>query len=340
MINRIVLTLLLVWGGAVRAQTDTRFIYQGVLQDVAGVTAQSYDFRVRLFDGPEEFAVEMTNALEFFGVPVLSGAFVLELDFGAVILGGPERWLQIEVRRPNAIVFGVLTPRQRVSSVPVAMVADVVDWNSLVNTPAGFADGQDDDLLASLGCGDQELLAYSAVLQAWQCIDPPVDTVRSYAGSPPIDVDNVTEVIGLNPATSPGDLLTWDGNNWIAQQPAQPPLANPSNMQPYLGINYIIALAGIYPSGNSANPFIAEIIMFGGNFAPRDWAFCNGQLLSIASNSALFSLLGATYGGDSRTTFALPDLRGRVPLHPGSGPGLTNRRLGERAGSETVSHSH
>jgi microcystin-dependent protein len=99
-----------------------------------------------------------------------------------------------------------------------------------------------------------------------------------------------------------------------------------------------------------ADPFLGEITMFGGNFAPRGWAFCDGTLLPISSNTALFSLLGTTYGGDGRTTFALPDLRGRVAMHAGSGagPGLTSRRLGERGGTteETLSlaqigsHSH
>lgn len=74
--------------------------------------------------------------------------------------------------------------------------------------------------------------------------------------------------------------------------------------------------------------------MFAGNFAPRNWAFCNGQLLSIAQNTALFSILGTTYGGDGRTTFGLPDLRGRVPVGTGAGPGLTNRTLGQKFGSE------
>jgi microcystin-dependent protein len=83
------------------------------------------------------------------------------------------------------------------------------------------------------------------------------------------------------------------------------------------------------------NPFIGLICMFGGNFAPRGWAFCDGQLLSIAQNTALFSILGTTYGGDGRTTFALPDLRGRVAIHPGNGPGLTPRNLGQRGGTET-----
>ncbi|MCX4248096.1 phage tail protein [Paraliomyxa miuraensis] len=83
-------------------------------------------------------------------------------------------------------------------------------------------------------------------------------------------------------------------------------------------------------------PFIGQIIMFAGNFAPRGWALCDGQLLPISQNQALFSILGTTYGGDGRTTFALPDLRGRASLHAGSGPGLTPRSLGQKSGEETV----
>lgn len=83
-------------------------------------------------------------------------------------------------------------------------------------------------------------------------------------------------------------------------------------------------------------PLIGQIMMFAGNFAPRDWAFCDGQLLPIAQYNALFSILGTTYGGDGRTTFALPDLRGRTPVHPGQGPGLASVLAGEKAGSAEV----
>ncbi len=87
-----------------------------------------------------------------------------------------------------------------------------------------------------------------------------------------------------------------------------------------------------------SEPFIAQIMMFGGNFAPRGWALCDGQILQIAQNTALFSLLGTTFGGNGQTTFALPDLRGRMPVHPGQGPGLTPRTLGEVSGTE-ASHT-
>jgi microcystin-dependent protein len=82
-------------------------------------------------------------------------------------------------------------------------------------------------------------------------------------------------------------------------------------------------------------PFIAGIVIFAGNFAPRGWAFCNGQILSIAQNTALFSLIGTIYGGNGTTTFALPDLRGRIPIQPGQGPGLSNYTLGQMSGTET-----
>ena len=84
----------------------------------------------------------------------------------------------------------------------------------------------------------------------------------------------------------------------------------------------------------AAEPFIGEIMMFGGTFCPRGWASLDGQLLPINQNDALFSLLGTTYGGDGRTTFGLPDLRGRVPLHVGRGAGLTEKRQGAKGGSE------
>ncbi len=86
-----------------------------------------------------------------------------------------------------------------------------------------------------------------------------------------------------------------------------------------------------------ADPFVAEIRIFPFNFAPRGWAWCDGQLLPISQNTALFSLLGTTYGGNGKSNFALPDLQGRAPMHPGQGPGLSLHDLGETGGAETVS---
>jgi microcystin-dependent protein len=85
-----------------------------------------------------------------------------------------------------------------------------------------------------------------------------------------------------------------------------------------------------------ADPFVAEIRIFAGDFAPTGWALCNGQLMPISQNTALFSLLGTFYGGDGKSTFALPDLQGAAPMHQGDGPGLTPRVIGESGGSDTV----
>ena len=97
-----------------------------------------------------------------------------------------------------------------------------------------------------------------------------------------------------------------------------------------------------------SEPFIAEIRIFAGNYAPSGWAFCDGQIMPISQNTALFSLIGTTYGGDGRSTYGLPNLQGRTPMHSGTGPGLTPRRLGQQGGRESVSlteaqipnHSH
>jgi microcystin-dependent protein len=97
-----------------------------------------------------------------------------------------------------------------------------------------------------------------------------------------------------------------------------------------------------------ADPFVAEIRIYPFNFAPKGWAFCDGQLLPLSQNTALFSLLGTTYGGDGKSNFALPNMQGNAPMHPGQGPGLSLHDLGETGGAETVtlleseipSHSH
>jgi microcystin-dependent protein len=96
------------------------------------------------------------------------------------------------------------------------------------------------------------------------------------------------------------------------------------------------------------DPFVAEIRIFPFNFAPKGWAFCDGQILPLSQNTALFSLLGTTYGGDGKSNFALPDMQGNAPMHPGQGPGLSLHDLGETGGSDTVTlleseipaHSH
>jgi microcystin-dependent protein len=142
--------------------------------------------------------------------------------------------------------------------------------------------------------------------------------------------------------TSPtvaGNLMTYDGTNWVSKKLVIGSAGNNqpvANMQPYLTLNYCIAIYGIFPSRNSAEPFVGEIELYAFNFEPQNFAYCNGQILSIAQNTALFALIGTYYGGNGQTTFALPDLRGRVAIQQGQGPGLSNYSIGQTGGSETI----
>jgi len=124
-----------------------------------------------------------------------------------------------------------------------------------------------------------------------------------------------------------------------------------ANMQPFLATNHIMALTGNFPSRNRgwlSESFIREISQFAGDFAPSGWALCDGQLLPINQNEAMFSILGTTDGGDGQTTLALPDLRGRTAIHRGTGPGVSSHNLAQKGGLETVilteaemaSHTH
>jgi microcystin-dependent protein len=106
-----------------------------------------------------------------------------------------------------------------------------------------------------------------------------------------------------------------------------------------VGVSFLGLASSPRASAQASQPYVGEVVIVAFNFAPQNWASCNGQLLSIAENDALFALIGTTYGGDGVSTFALPDLRGRVPIHQGQGPGLNNYILGQTGGQETVTLS-
>jgi microcystin-dependent protein len=155
----------------------------------------------------------------------------------------------------------------------------------------------------------------------------------SVTATAPLSVSNINN-IALNPGTAVGDLITWDGTNWINMQPAvQHFNIFADNRQPFLTLNYCIALVGIFPSRSSSQPFLSEIELYAFGFAPKGFAVCNGQLLPINQNQALFALIGTFYGGNGTTTFALPNLQGRVPVHMGSS-GASNYVLGQTGGTE------
>ena len=170
-----------------------------------------------------------------------------------------------------------------------------------------------------------------------------------------IESDTTGDYIGLNSATANGNVLMWDeGQNVWINQALEVALGNTggslpfSNRGPYLTLNCLIALQGVFPSRSQTEPYLGEIRWVGFNFAPRGWAKCDGQLLPINLNTGLFSLLGTTYGGDGRTTFALPDVRGRSMIHYGTGPGLPPFIIGTKGGADRTtltidqipSHTH
>ena len=165
---------------------------------------------------------------------------------------------------------------------------------------------------------------------AWKDLSP-----TTIIATTPLAISS-TNIVSINPGTAAGDLITWDGVNWVNMQPAvQHFNITQDNRQPLLTINYCIALQGIFPSRSTAEPFLGEVDLFGFSFAPKGFAFCNGQLLPINQNAALFSLLGTTYGGNGVTNFALPNLQGRVAIHMGNGVGLSAYTEGQTGGTES-----
>ncbi len=156
----------------------------------------------------------------------------------------------------------------------------------------------------------------------------------------PLTVSSTNQV-SFNAGTMAGDLITWDGTNWVNMQPATQHFSIAvDNRQPYIALNYCISMFGIFPARSDSQPFVSQIQLFPFNFAPNGWALCNGQLLAISQNTALFSLLGTNYGGNGTTNFQLPNLQGRVSLDAGNGPGLSNFIQGANGGTESSTIAH
>jgi microcystin-dependent protein len=152
--------------------------------------------------------------------------------------------------------------------------------------------------------------------------------------SSPLSISSV-DTIALNPGTKSGDLITWDGTNWVNMQPAVQHFSlTEDNRQPFLTLNYCIALEGVFPSRSSSEPFLGEIEIYSFIFAPKGFAMCNGQLLPINQYQALFSLLGTYYGGNGTTNFALPNFQGRVAMSQGNG-----FNIGQAGGTESATIS-
>lgn len=223
--------------------------------------------------------------------------------------------------------------------------SQVSDFNTAVtNTPAVLANtakntypAADAAKLAGIEAG-----AEVNVQHDWNAVSGDAMILNKPSFSPGIPLPS-------SPATN--SLYYYENGNWVARSlliqnaGTNSPV---SNVQPYLTLNYTIAVEGIYPSRNDYMAFIGEIVLYPYNFAPQGTMFCQGQMLSIAEYTALFSLVGTYYGGNGQTIFGLPDLRGRTAIHNGQGPGLPAINLAESGGTETFTlnastlptHSH
>lgn len=320
---------------SIHAQAPQAFAYQAILRSADGQIRSDQNVTIEiqiLKDSPmgnpvyTESQNVTTNTLGLINITVGEGTS--NDNFSAIDWGNGSYFMQTSV---DGEVFGT----SQLLSVPYALYAESAgnsfsgDYNDLSNVPV-FTES--DPLFSAAAAKDITDAGSGQVI---------TESER----------DQLNDAIVPVGAVAQGNLLTYDGDNWIAKDLISGNTGSNQSfsiVQPFLAINYIIALQGIFPSRSGLEPFIGEISMFGGNFAPRGWAFCNGQLLPIAQNTALFSLIGTFYGGDGRTTFALPDLRSRVPVHSGQGPGLSPYQVGQQGGSEIMflnvnqipSHNH
>jgi microcystin-dependent protein len=155
------------------------------------------------------------------------------------------------------------------------------------------------------------------------------------------DTTNWNKNAATLPTAEAGNMITYDGTNWLAKDLAITTENTGNNtpisiMPPYTVVRYVIIVNGLFPSRSFDDAYLGVIRLVTYNFDPRNTLGCDGQLLAISQYTALFALMGTSYGGDGRSTFGLPDLRGRIPLGEGNGPGLTPRVSGQKGGSETI----
>jgi microcystin-dependent protein len=259
-------------------------------------------------------------------VSLKKGLFSLQLGTKQVLplnlLGRKDLWLQV--------AFGGESP----VSPRIAMGRNVEAWYAHAASTADHATSADTASYVKVADSSRAARRSDTALYA-------AKSAFGLAVQAPLALSASNDTLKLKPGTASGNFLTWDGTNWVAKTTtyttsiaggSQPlPIRNP-----YLGVNFIIALQGIFPSRSGDSPFVGEIEIVGFNFAPTGWALCNGQLLAISQNTALFSLLGTMYGGNGTTTFQLPNLQSRTPVHFGQGSGLSAVSIGEMGGTESV----
>jgi microcystin-dependent protein len=270
----------------------------------------------------------MRSTLKLQNIQQMKQCYIYAAILLSALLAGSAGYAQqsigIGTNTPDANAALDITSTQKGVLIPTLNTAQQ-------NTLAGMLTGAEIGMLVTD--------AATGSLRYWNGSSWQVQTTaNALTAMAPLSVTSNT--VSLNPGTLTGDLITWDGVNWVNTQPAVQHFDFVlDNHQPYLVINYCIAMFGIFPTQNDATePYVGEIYAMGCNFAPVGFAMCNGALLSIAANTVLFDLIGTTYGGDGQTTFALPDLRGRVAIHQGNN-GTSTYAIGQTGGFENKTFS-
>jgi microcystin-dependent protein len=320
-------------GMAAFSQSPAAFKYQAVVRNNSGqvVMNQSVGFKLSILQATVtgtavyvETQVSTTSQVGLVALEIGNGTLVSG-NLSTINWGTGPYFLKVELDVTGGTNY-VLMGTSQLLSVPYALYAKTAgngfsgNYNDLVNKPTQVSTFAND-------------AGY---------LKTETDPVFGASLAKKITAADTTRWGKKLPVGVAGNLLTYDGTNWVAKDIVTGNTGGSlpfNNVQPYLSLSYCIALQGIFPSRNGAEPFLAEIMLWGGNFAPNGWANCEGQIMSIAQNTALFSLLGTTYGGDGRSTFALPDLRGRVAMHYGQGPGLSSYLIGQTGGTETTTLS-
>jgi microcystin-dependent protein len=356
------------------AQSPQLLSYQAIVRDAGNklVTNQNVGMKISILQGsPTGTAVytetqpATTNANGLVTISIGNGNAVTG-TFTVINWANGPYFLETETDPAGGTNY-TITGTSQILSVPYALYAktshtsDSINYNSLTGLPTLF-NGQYNSLtgtpdlatVATSGSYDdltgKPNIPSSQVNSDWNSTSGVSMILNKPSGTKaqsPLTINNDSVEIS-KAGVIQGNMITYNGNNWEAldldtYHPVidETDSTNAPIMQPYLVLNYCIALGGIYPLQNGGNEtgegaFTGEIKLFAFNFAPVGWAFCNGQLLPISGYPDLFNLIGTTFGGDGVKTFALPNLQGRIPLDLGQGTGLTQRPFGVSGGSEST----
>ena len=327
-----ILLLSIALAGKLTAQTPDRINYQAVIRSSSGqlLASSAIGVRVSLVKGTPEGSVtyQETHALTTNANGLLTFAIGSGLPaagtYAAIDWENGPYFTRIELDLAGGTDYNLFTTSQ-LNSVPYALHARKAD---ALSSPVKETDPVFE--------GSAAAAIQTADITGWNA---KADAISAGDG-----IALAAGTLSIKPASRTNDVKVWGGSSWINKaisvQSAAAGGSQPLGIRsPYLGLSYQIALQGIFPSRNGMDPFLGEIMLFSGTFAIKGYALCDGGLLAIRSNAALFYLLGTTYGGDGTTTFALPDMRGRSAVHFGTGAGLSDIAQGQKGGLENVTIS-